>query len=324
VHPVTGRFVVRRLLQIVPTVFAIVLVAFLLIHAAPGDPVLALAGEHGDAEYYAFMRERFGLNEPLPQQLATYFLLVASGELGYSYVYGRSTVSVIMERVPATLLLTGTALVLAILAAVPLGAAAARRPYGVRDVAISSVALGVYSTPVFWIGQITLLILSLWLGILPVQGMMAAGSDATGAARVLDVARHLTLPVLVLASHEIAVLFRLTRTGLLDELARDHIRTARAKGVSERTVLLRHALPRALLPAITVVGARAGHLIAGAVIVEVVFGWPGMGRLLLGALQTRDTPVLLGLFMVVAFAVVAANLVTDLVHAAIDPRVSVR
>jgi len=154
--------------------------------------------------------------------------------------------------------------------------------------------------------------------------MTAAGSTATGAARALDVMRHLALPVLVLTSQEIVVLFRLTRTGLIDELGRDHIRTARAKGVSERIVLLRHALPRALLPAITVIGARAGHLVAGAVIVEVVFGWPGIGRLLLGALQTRDTPVLLGLFMVVAFAVVVANLVADLVHASVDPRVSLR
>lgn len=319
-----GRFVTRRLLQIVPTVFGIVLVGFLLIHAAPGDPVLALAGEHGDAAYYASMRERFGLDEPMPRQLATYFLRVASGDLGHSYVYGRSTLSVIMERVPATLLLTGTALLLAIVLAIPLGAAAARRPDGARDITISGIALGLYSTPVFWIGQIALLVLSLWLGLLPVQGMTAAGSDATGASRALDVMRHMALPVVVLASHEIAVLVRLTRSGLLDELARDHIRTARAKGARELVVLLRHALPRALLPAITVIGARAGHLVAGAVIVEVVFGWPGMGRLLLGALQTRDTPVLLGLFMVVAFAVVAANLITDLAHAAIDPRVSLR
>ncbi len=319
-----GRFVVRRLLQIVPTVFGIVLVAFLMIHIAPGDPVLALAGEHGDAEYYAFMRERFGLDQSLPRQLATYFLRVAAGDLGHSYVYGRSTISVIMERVPATLLLTGTALGLAVIAAIPLGALAARRPHGAHDVTISGIALAVYSTPIFWIGQITLLVVSLWLGVLPVQGMTAAGSTATGAARAFDVMRHLALPVLVLASQEMVVLFRLTRTGMIDELARDHIRTARAKGVSERTVLLRHALPRALLPAITVIGARAGHLVAGAVVVEVVFGWPGIGRLLFGALQTRDVPVLLGLFMVVAFAVVVANLLTDLVHAFIDPRVSLR
>jgi len=319
-----GRFVLRRLLQVVPTVVGIVLVGFLLIHLAPGDPILALAGEHGDAEYYAFMRHRFGLDESLPQQLATYLSRVASGDFGFSYVHGRSTVSVIMERVPATLLLTGTALLLAVVVGIPLGATAAQRPHGARDIGISGIALGFYSTPVFWVGQLTILVLALQLDILPVQGMTTAGSAATGSARALDVMRHLALPALVLASQELAVLVRLTRSSLVDELARDHIRTARAKGVGERTVLLRHAFPRALLPAITVIGARAGHLIAGAVIVEVVFGWPGMGRLLLASLQTRDTPVLLGLFIVVSFAVVLVNLVTDLVYAAIDPRVRFR
>ncbi len=319
-----GSFVLRRLLQVVPTVAGIVLVGFLLIHLAPGDPILALAGEHGDAEYYAFMRHRFGLDESVPRQLATYVGRVASGDFGFSYVHGRSTSSLIMERVPATLLLTVTALLLAVLVGIPLGAIAAQRPHAARDIGISGVALGLYSTPVFWVGQLTILVLALALGMLPVQGMTTAGSALTGGAHVLDVLRHLALPALVLATQELAVLVRLTRSNLIDELSRDHVRTARAKGATERTVLLRHALPRALLPVITIIGARAGHLIAGAVIVEVVFGWPGMGRLLLASLQTRDTPVLLGLFIVVSLAVVSVNLLTDLVYAAIDPRVRLR
>lgn len=320
----TGRFVLRRLLQVVPTVLGIVVIGFTLVHLAPGDPVLALAGEHGDASYYAFMRARFGLDKPLLEQLATYAIRLVNGDLGFSYVYGRGTLSVIAERVPATLLLTGTALLLAVAVAIPLGVAAARRPHGARDTGISGVALGFYSAPVFWIGQLAILLIALHLGMLPVQGMTTAGSADLGMARALDVGRHLALPALVLASQELAVLVRLTRSGLLDELSRDHVRTARAKGASERAVILRHAMPRAVLPAITVIGARAGHLIAGAVVVEVVFGWPGMGRLLVASLQTRDVPVLLGLFIVVAFAVVLANLVTDLVHAAIDPRIRLR
>ncbi len=319
-----GQFIVRRLLQVVPTVFGIVVIGFLLIRFAPGDPILALAGDHGDAAYYAFMRERFGLDQSLPRQLITYFVRVASGDFGHSYVYGRSTLSVIAERVPATLLLTGTALLIAVAAAIPLGALAARRPNGARDIGITGIALGLYSTPVFWLGQLAILLFALALGVVPIQGMTAAGSDAVGIARAMDVLRHLALPALVLASQELAVLVRLTRSGLLDELGRDHIRTARAKGVREPVVLVRHAMPRALLASITVIGARAGHLISGAVIVEVVFGWPGIGRLLLAALQTRDTPVLLGLFLVVAFAVVVANLVTDLIYAAIDPRIRLR
>ncbi len=320
-QPVSGQFVLRRLVQVIPTMIGVVLIAFLLIHLAPGDPVVALAGEHGDAQYYAFMRERFGLDRPLPQQLATYFARVATGDLGVSYVHGRSTLGVIMERVPATLLLTGTALMLAVLISVPLGAIAARSPGRVRDLGINSVALFLYSAPVFWVGQIAILFLAFQLDLFPVQGMTSAGSATKGLARMFDIMRHLALPALVLASQELAVLVRLTRSGLIDELARDHVRTARAKGVGELLVIARHAMPRALMPAITVIGARTGQLIAGAAVVEIVFGWPGIGRLLVTSLQARDTPVLLGLFTMISFAVVVANFVTDLVHAAIDPRI---
>ena len=320
----TGGFVLRRLLQVVPTVAGILLVSFLLVHVAPGDPVIALAGEHGDAAYYASMRQRFGLDRPLPEQLATYALRIASGDLGFSYVQGRSAAAVIAERIPATLLLTGTALLLAVAGAIPLGAVAGRRPHGARDVGISAIALGFYSSPVFWVAQLAIVLFALRLGIAPVQGMVSAGSDATGFARALDILRHLALPAMVLASQELATLVRLTRSGVVDEMARDHVRTARAKGVGERLVLWRHALPRALLPAITVIGARAGHLVAGAAVVEIVFGWPGTGRLLVASLQTRDTPVLLGLLLVVSLGVVLVNIVTDLAYAAVDPRIRLR
>ena len=319
-----SRFVLRRLLQVVPTVLGIVLIGFVLIHLAPGDPVLALAGEHGDAAYYAFMRQRFGLDRSLPEQLAIYFARVVSGDMGMSYVHGRSTVALIMERVPATLLLTGTALIIAVVVSIPLGALAARRPHGARDIGISAAALGLYSAPAFWLGQLSILIVALQLGLLPVQGMTSAGDPNKGLLRVVDVARHLALPALVLASQELAALVRLTRGGLIDELARDHVRTARAKGLTELGVLFRHAMPRALLPVLTIIGARAGQLIAGTVVIEIVFGWPGIGRLLLTSLQNRDTPLLLALFMMVSIAVVLANLVTDLIYAALDPRVRIR
>jgi peptide/nickel transport system permease protein len=320
----SSRFVLRRLLQVVPTVAGILLVSFLLVHLAPGDPVIALAGEHGDAAYYASVRQRFGLDRPLPEQLATYAFRVASGDLGFSYVHGRNAGTVIAERIPATLLLTGSAMLLAVAGAIPLGAIAGRRPHGPRDVGISAFALGFYSSPVFWVAQLAIVLLALRLGIAPVQGMVTAGSDATGLAHALDVLRHLALPALVLASQELATLIRLTRSGVIDEMARDYVRTARAKGVGERAVLVRHALPRALLPAITVIGARAGHLVAGAAVVEIVFGWPGTGRLLVASLQTRDTPVLLGLFLVVSVGVVLVNIVTDLAYGAVDPRIGLR
>ncbi|MDQ2664578.1 MAG: ABC transporter permease [Gemmatimonadota bacterium] len=314
-------YVLRRLLQVVPTVIGIVLVAFVLVHIAPGDPVMALAGDHGDAAYYAFMRHRFGLDQPLPRQMLTFFTRMLTGDFGFSYVEGRSTLLVISERIPATSLLGATALLIAVVVSVPLGAIAAQRPETGPDTVISGVALALFSAPAFWLAQMSILCFALGVRLFPVQGMTTAGADQTGAAHVLDVARHLALPALVLAAQEIAVLVRLARSGLIDELARDHVRTARAKGVAELSVLVRHAFPRALVPVLAVVGTRIGHLIAGAAVVEVVFGWPGMGRLLMTALQTRDTPVLLGLFIVVSLSVVVVNLVTDLVHATIDPRV---
>jgi peptide/nickel transport system permease protein len=326
-HAMNARSVTGRLLQIVPTVAGIVLIAFILIHASGADPVLAIAGEHGDAAYYDFMRHRFGLDRPLPAQLGTYFLRVAQGDLGYSYVYGRPTLQVIAERIPATLLLTGIALVIAVIIAIPLGVVAAQRAPGGADVAINTVALALYSTPTFWVAQLAILGVGLGLGWLPVQGMTSPDTATTVTSRSVDVARHLVLPALVLAAQELAVLVRLARTSLLDQLSRDHVRTARAKGVAEFMVVWRHALPQALVPALMVIGARIGHLVAGAVVVEIVFGWPGVGRLLLAALQARDTPILLGLFLVVAFSVVVVNLLTDLLHVAADPRlraVSVR
>ena len=311
-----SRYIAARLLQVIPTVLGIVVVGFLLVHLAPGDPILALAGEHGDAEYYAFMRRRFGLDEPLPRQLLTYVSRVAQGDFSFSYVHGRSAMSVILERAPATLLLTGTALLLAVLASIPFSALAAHRPHGARDVGISAGAVVLYSTPVFLIGQIVILAFAVSFAWFPVQGMTSAGGGSAA-----DVLRHLALPTLALASQEFAVLVRITRGGLIQELTRDHIRTARAKGVGQTAVILRHALPRAMIPTIGVIGVRAGQLIAGALVVETVFGWPGIGRLLHASLHARDMPILLGLFFVISFSVVLFNLLADLVHAAIDPRI---
>ena len=319
----TRWYVVRRLLQVIPTVLGIVLIAFLLIHLSPGDPVMALAGEHGDAAYYAFMRHRFGLDQSLPRQLLTFFGRMVTGDLGYSYVQGRRTLFIIAERLPATALLGGSALWIAMVVSIPLGALAAARPESPRDTTINAIALSLFSAPTFWLGQLAILCFALALGYFPVQGMTTAGSNAVGLSHMLDIAWHLALPALTLAAPELAILIRLARSGLIDERARDHIRTARAKGVAELWVLVRHSFPRALLPVLTVVGTRFGHVLAGAAVVEVVFGWPGMGRLLLTALETRDSPLLLGLFLVVSFSVVLVNLLTDVLHATLDSRIRV-
>jgi peptide/nickel transport system permease protein len=321
---VTLRYAGWRLLQVVPTAAAILLIGFLLIHLAPGDPVLALAGQNGDAEYYAYMREKFGLDEPLLRQLATYTGQVLQGDLGVSYTRGSPVAEVIAERIPATLLLAGSALLISSVGGVALGMWAASRPHGLLDATVSSTTLVVYAAPVFWLGQLAILLLAGATGWFPVQGMRTAGSDATGWSAVADVAHHLALPALVLASQEVAAVARLTRVGVLSELGTDHVRTAWAKGLSRRRVMLGHALRLPLLPVVTVIGDRAGHLLSGAVVTEIVFGWPGLGQLLLRSLQARDTPVVLGIFLAVAFAVIVANLVTDLTYRRLDPRVRYR
>ena len=317
-------YLLRRLAQLVPTVAAILLVSFLLLHLAPGDPVLALAGENGDAAYYAAMRERFGLDQPLPTQLATYVGNVLRGDLGSSYVQGRPVAELIAERLPATFLLTGSALALSTLLGIALGMVSATRRGRWLDAGLSATTLAVYAAPVFLVGQLAILMVALRTGWFPVQGMSSADRSGGGAGHLVDVAHHLALPALTLASQETAVIARLTRAGVSEELDRDYVRTARAKGVSERRVLFRHALRRPLLPIVTVLGGRAGHLLSGAVLVEAVFGWPGIGRLLVTAIQTRDAPVVLGVFLLVAVTVVVANLVTDMVYARLDPRIRYR
>lgn len=314
-------WLLRRLLQVVATAVVIVLVGFLLIHLAPGDPVLALAGEHGDAAYYDFMRERFGLDRPLPERTLAYFGRLARGDFGVSYVHGRPAMAVIAERLPPTLLLAGTSLLLSTVLGLLAGTAAATRHGRWPDAAVSVGALVLYASPVFWLGQLAILGLAFGLGWFPIQGMVTPGSEAAGMARWLDVAHHLALPALVLASQQVAAIARLTRESMIEELASDHVRTARAKGLGPARVTAVHALPRALLPVVTILGARLGFLVAGAVLVEIVFGWPGIGRLLVDAVQNGDGPILLGIFTLVAFGVLVGNLLADLAYARLDPRI---
>lgn len=318
----TRSYLFRRIWQTVPMLFGVVVVGFVLVHAAPGDPVLALAGENGDEAYYAAMRERFGLDRPVHIRLWEYLGRLVRGDLGTSSIRKQPVTEVIFSRLPNTLLLAGTALVLSTIGGLAAGIWATMGR--VRDRVVSITVLVLYGVPVFWLGQLAVLWLALRWGWFPVQGRTDARSDATGVAHLLDVAHHLALPALVLASQQIAVIARLTRTTLAAELEAPHIDAARSRGLSERRILLRHALPGSLLPVVTVIGNRVGHLVSGAVVVEIVFGWPGIGRLLVSATTDRDVPVLLGLFLLIGFAVLIANLLTDLTYQWLDPRIRLR
>lgn len=317
----TARYTLRRLLHVVPAVVGIFVVTFVVIHLAPGDPVVAIAGEDGDQAYFDLMRAKYGLDRSLPAQFLTYVGNVAQGDLGVSYVQGRSVAGLIAERLPATLLLMVSALTLSSAAGIVLGALAARRPFGSFDLAVTSTALVSYAVPTFWLAQLAILVVAYRTGFFPLAGMTDVREGHTGLAHVLDVARHLILPALVLAASEVALVARSARTGLIQESGKDYVTVARAKGLSTRRALFRHALPNALLPVVTIIGTRVGFLFSGAVIVETVFAWPGMGSLIVGAAEDIDHPVLLGLVLLVALTVVFANLVTDLVYAWIDPRI---
>lgn len=318
------RYLVRRLLQVLPAVASILIVTFVVVHAAPGDPVVAVAGDSGDAAYYSFMREKFGLDRSAPQQFLTYAGNVLRGDLGVSFVLGDDVSSLIAERVPATLLLMGSALLVSTVGGIVVGALAARRPFGPFDLSVSAGALVGYALPSFWLAQLAMLTIAFRTGWFPIQGMTDARAGYTGLALWGDVARHLVLPALVLAASEVALISRIARTGILAEMNSDYVRVAQAKGLSPSGALFHHALRNALLPVVTVVGTRIGFLFSGAVLVETVFGWPGLGRLVLSAAQTRDRPVLLGMVLVVAFALVLANLITDLVYSRVDPRIRYR
>ena len=316
----SAPYLLRRLLQVLPAVAAILLVAFVVIHTAPGDPVLALAGEHGDPEHYRLIRARFGLDRPLPEQLVAYVRQAARGDLGMSFVHRRPVVDVIVERLPATLLLMGTALALSSAAGVALGTLAARQAGGPGDLALRSAALLGYAMPSFWLAQLAALVLGLGTGLFPVQGITDARRAWTGWRHAVDVLHHLALPALVLAANELALTMRLVRTGLVEALGADYVRTARAKGLAEPDVT-RHALRNALLPVVTVIGGRLAMVFTGAVLIESVFAWPGLGQLMLSSILSRDTPVLLGLFVLVSLAVVLGNLASDVLYAWLDPRV---
>lgn len=319
------RFIAGRAVKALLVVVAIVVLNFFLIRLAPGDPAMVLAGEAGaaDAKFVASLREQFGLDKPLLTQLWTYLKGFLSFDLGFSYRQQRTIASLIFERLPATILLTLSAFMIALAGGVALGTLAARHVGRWLDSAISALALVCYATPLFWIALMAVLLFAVQLEWLPAYGMATVGGDTGGFEYVFDVLHHLVLPASVLGLFYVALYARLTRASLLEIGNQDFIRTARAKGVSEGRILWVHQLRNALLPIITMAGLQAGHLIGGAVVVETVFAWPGIGRLAFDALIQRDYNLILGIFFITAAMVVLFNLITDLIYGVVDPRIDV-
>lgn len=317
-----GSYLLKRLAQIVPIILIIVIVNFFLVHLAPGDPIVYIIGDAPvSEEIVAQLREKLGLDKPLIQQLIIYLANVAQGDFGYSYVAREPVLSVIMHRLPATLLLTVTQYILAIVVGLFLGVISARRQGEAADAAITLLSVLGYAVPVFWLGQMLVLIFAHHLGIFPSQGMYSLRYDMTPLAAAADVAWHLVLPCITLAVFNLALIARLTRANMLQSLRLEFVMFARSKGISETAVVYRHALRNAVLPVVTIIGLNIKTLITGAVLTETVFAWPGIGRLTYEALTARDYPVLMAMFIFVGILVVVANLLTDLAYAYLDPRI---
>jgi peptide/nickel transport system permease protein len=310
-------YLVRRLLAIVPTLLAVSVVIFLLLHSAPGGPMAVYANNPNvDPADLARLEKSLGLHDPYPVQYVKWLGAMLTGNWGISYKYARPVGGILGERLLATLQLVLASLVIASAVAIPVGVLAATTRPTLQRLIGSITMLGV-SVPTFWLGIVVLLVFSVKLRILPSGGMATIGAGFDLADRLW----HVAGPAAVLATLEIAGWSRYLRSMLLEAMGQDYIRTARAKGLSEAGVVLRHGLRNALLPLITLLGLQGGRLVGGAMITETVFSWPGMGRLLVESLAARDYPVLMASFMLMAVLVLAGNLLADLSYGVADPRI---
>lgn len=310
-----GRFALKRFLQMIPTLFFVLLVIFSLMKLIPGDPALTLLGPEASASDVAAFREELGLNKPLPVQFLTYLRNVARGDLGRSLIYRTDVLTLIAERLPTTLVLSLSALSIAILLGVPLGIFASIHHNGFWDMLITVLALLGVSVPIFWVGMLLIVVFVLNLGLLPSVGL---GSWDKGLWNVVS---HFILPSCALAFQSVGTIARFTRSSMLEVLRQDYIRTAHAKGLRSRLILERHALRNALIPVVTVAGLQLGHLLAGAVLTESIFALPGLGKLMVDAIMRRDFLLVQGEVLVIALLYLLVNFLVDLLYALLNPKI---
>ncbi|MBZ5510647.1 MAG: ABC transporter permease [Acidobacteriia bacterium] len=301
------RFLATRVLYTLPVVWLVVSIVFLLIHLVPGDPIQQMLGESAAAADIQAARHAYGLDLPMSRQYLNYWKGVLHGDLGQSLRFNQNVGSLIAERYPFTLKLTLASLLVALATSIPAGVRSARRRNRWDDRAISFASLLGLSFPNFALGPVLILFFAVYLGLLPVSG---SGTFA-----------HLVLPAFTMGGALAAILTRMVRTSMLEELGQDYIRTARAKGLPERTVVYRHALRNAMIPVLTVIGLQFGALLAGAIVTETIFSWPGIGRLTIQAINTRDYYLVQGCILAIGLTYVAVNFLTDLLYSAFNPRI---
>jgi peptide/nickel transport system permease protein len=328
-------YIIKRLLQIIPVVLGVTLIAFALIHLAPGDPVRTMLGQHATQQEIDQIRAKYGLDQPLFVQYFIWLGDVLHGDLGRSILTHEQVTTEIGSRFPNTIELAIAAMIFAILIGVVAGIISATKQYSVADYSVMGIALFGISMPVFWLGIMLMMIFGVFLGWLPIggridlllpfnriTGFMVVDSiiTANGAA-LISVLRHLILPAIALGTIPMAIIARTTRSSMLEILRQDFIRTERAKGLSERKVIYKHAIRNAMVPVVTVIGLNFGLLLSGAILTETVFSWPGVGRLVVDAVYARDYPLVIGCVLVFALVFVIVNLITDLLYTYIDPRI---
>lgn len=315
------RYVARRVLQLIPMVLVVIVLNFVLMQLAPGDVAYIMAGEEPNPEYLAMIREKYGLDRPLHEQLFKYLANVLQGDLGRSYRYRQPVLEVIGRHIGPTLLLMLTSLLVAFSVGTIIGTLIAPKAGSPVDVTVSSLGVVSYSIPVFWLGLMLILVFAVRLKWLPFGGMRSVLGPKEGLPMLLDVLRHLALPALTLSAVWLGQYIRLARSSVMQVLNEDFITSVRAVGFSSGTILTRHALRNAFLPIISVFGLQVGLALGGAVLTETVFSWPGLGRMVYEAILARDIPLMMGTYIVLSVCVAAASLITDLVYASLDPRV---
>ena len=319
----TFGLIVNRLVYAFVLLFAVLVLNFTLMHMAPGDVADTISQSMGgaDEELLIEIRKDYGLDQPYYQQLVTYIGKVLRFDLGHSFFFNEPVSKLVLERVPATLLLVITAQILALLLGVVLGVYSARQPNGILSHFVTLFALFGYSAPVFWTGILLLIAFSLQIPLFPVAGMRDVTIEGNFWVHAIDVMKHMVLPVVTLASIFLALYSRLARATMIETLGTDFVRTARAKGLPERQVVYKHALRNSLSPVVTLAGLQFSAVVSGAVLVEAVFSWPGLGTLAFQSIIARDTPTILGILFFSALVVIIGNLLTDLALRFVDPRV---
>jgi peptide/nickel transport system permease protein len=310
------------MIETIPVIFIVIILNFVIIQLAPSDAAVIMAGEYADPEYIEHIREKYDLNKPIQYQLVTYLRRLLRGDLGYSIQYARPVSSLIWERLPLTLILIVPGEILGIVFGTFLGVYAARRHGKRSDTVLTTTSIALYSTPSFWLGFLLIIIFGIKLRMFPIGGYRSVLVNKQGLSYFLDVLWHLFLPMTTITiSWCLPISLRIARASIIEIIEEDYIFTARAKGLKENIVFYKHALRNAMLPTITMAGLWLGFSITGSVLVETVFGWPGMGNLVREGIFARDYPLLMAILLITSICVVLASMISDIIYAYLDPRV---